>query len=121
MDNKFIFKEVTQTLLKPHIFWDPMPQQEPSYWLMKSEPDAYSINTEKSGVTLWDRLEIIKLEISWKRWIKVIDFFLSRVQTPGIVGLMEVIDLNVVDPTQFDKDSKYFNQKSKPEKRDGIV
>ena len=26
---------------------------------------------------------------------------------------MEVIDLNIVDPTQFDKDSKYFDPKSK--------
>ena len=26
-----------------------------NYWLMKSEPDAYSINTlKKDGVTLWD-------------------------------------------------------------------
>ena len=32
-----------------------MPQQEPSYWLMKSEPNAYSIDTLKNdGVTLWD-------------------------------------------------------------------
>ena len=31
-----------------------MPQQEPSYWLMKSEPEAYSIDTlKKDGVTLW--------------------------------------------------------------------
>jgi len=28
---------------------------------------------------------------------------------------MEVIDLKIVDPTQFDKDSKYFDAKSKPE------
>ena len=28
---------------------------------------------------------------------------------------MEVIDLNIIDPTQFDKDSKYFDPKSKPE------
>ena len=28
---------------------------------------------------------------------------------------MEVIDLNIVDPTQFDKDSKYFDSKSRPE------
>ena len=28
---------------------------------------------------------------------------------------MEVTDLNIVDPTQFDKDSKYFDPKSKPE------
>ena len=32
-----------------------MPQKEPSFWLMKSEPDAYSIDTLKNdGVTLWD-------------------------------------------------------------------
>ena len=28
---------------------------------------------------------------------------------------MDVIDLNIVDPTQFDKNSKYFDPKSKPE------
>ena len=27
---------------------------------------------------------------------------------------MEVIDLNIIDPTQFDIDSKYFDPKSKP-------
>ena len=28
---------------------------EPNYWLMKSEPEAYSIDTlKKDGVTLWD-------------------------------------------------------------------
>ena len=32
-----------------------MTDKEPSYWLMKSEPDAYSIDTLKNdGVTLWD-------------------------------------------------------------------
>ena len=32
-----------------------MVQQEPNYWLMKSEPEAYSIDTlKKDGVTLWD-------------------------------------------------------------------
>ena len=42
-------------------------------------------------------------------------FYHSNCKPPGIVGLMEVIDLNIVDPTQFDKDSKYFDPKSKPE------
>jgi len=37
MDNKFIFKEVTQTL---YIRRDPMVQKEPSYWLMKWVLDA---------------------------------------------------------------------------------
>ena len=42
-------------------------------------------------------------------------FYHSNCKPPGIVGLMEVIDLNIVDPTQFDQDSKYFDQKSKPD------
>ena len=42
-------------------------------------------------------------------------FYHSNCKPPGIVGLMEVIDLNIIDPTQFDKDSKYFDPKSKPE------
>jgi len=41
MDNKFILKEVIHTLFK-HIFsLDPMAKQEPSYWLMKKEQDAF--------------------------------------------------------------------------------
>jgi len=42
-------------------------------------------------------------------------FYHSNCKPPGIVGLMEVIDLNIVDPTQFDQDSKYFDPKSKPD------
>ena len=42
-------------------------------------------------------------------------FYHSNCKPPGIVGLMEVIDLNIVDPTQFDKNSKYFDPKSKPD------
>ena len=29
---------------------------------------------------------------------------------------MEVIDLNIIDPTQFDKESKYYDPKSIPDK-----
>jgi len=40
-------------------------------------------------------------------------FYHSNCKPPGIVGLMEIVDLNIIDPTQFDKDSKYFDPKSK--------
>jgi|TARA_A100001035_G_C27321175_1_gene294141 predicted RNA-binding protein with PUA-like domain len=43
-------------------------------------------------------------------------FYHSNCKPPGIVGLMEVIDLNIVDPTQFDKASKYYDPKSNPDK-----
>ena len=32
----------------------------------------------------------------------------------ALLGLW-IIDLNIIDPTQFDEDSKYFDPKSKPE------
>ena len=42
-------------------------------------------------------------------------FYHSNCKPPGIVGLMEVVELNIIDPTQFDKNSNYFDPKSKPE------
>ena len=95
-----------------------MPQLKPSYWLMKSEPDAYSIDTLKNdGETLWDGIRNYQARNfmrNMKKGDKVF-FYHSNCKPPGIVGLMEVVDLNIVDPTQFDKDSKYFDPKSNPE------
>ena len=91
---------------------------EEKFWLMKSEPDAYSIDTlEKDGVTLWDGIRNYQARNfmrNMKKGDKVF-FYHSNCKPPGIVGFMEVIDLNIVDPTQFDKNSKYFDAKSKPE------
>ncbi len=39
-------------------------------------------------------------------------FYHSNCKPPGIIGLMEVIDKNITDPTQFDPNSKYFDPKS---------
>ena len=89
-----------------------------NYWLMKSEPDAYSIDTLKNdGVTLWDGIRNYQARNfmrNMKKGDKVF-FYHSNCKPPGIVGLMEVIDLNIVDPTQFEIDSKYFDPKSKIE------
>ena len=93
-----------------------MPQQEPSYWLMKSEPDAYSIDSLKNdGVTLWDGIRNYQAR-NFMRKMSVGDkvfFYHSNCKPPGIVGLMKVIDLGIIDPTQFEKDSKYYDPKSK--------
>jgi len=94
-----------------------MVKQEPSYWLMKSEPDAYSIDTLKNdGVTLWDGIRNYQARNFMRNMDKgdKVFFYHSNCKPPGIVGLMEVIDLNIVDPTQFDQNSKYFDRKSSP-------
>ena len=96
-----------------------MPQQEPSYWLMKSEPDAYSIdNLKKDGVTLWDGIRNYQAR-NFMRKMSIGDkvfFYHSNCKPPGIVGFMEVIELDIVDPTQFQKESGYYDPKSSPEK-----
>ena len=90
---------------------------EPNYWLMKSEPDAYSIDSLKSdGVTLWDGIRNYQARNFMRKMAKgdKVFFYHSNCKPPGIVGLMEVIDLNIVDPTQFEKKSKYYDPKSNP-------
>ena len=91
---------------------------EINYWLMKSEPYAYSIDSlKKDEVTLWDGIRNYQARNFMRNMNKgdKVFFYHSNCKPPAIVGLMEVIDLNIVDPTQFDKDSKYFDPKSNPE------
>ena len=90
---------------------------EINYWLMKSEPDAYSIDSlKKDGVTLWDGIRNYQARNFMRKMTKgdKVFFYHSNCKPPGIVGFMEVIDLNIIDPTQFDKDSKYYDPKSSP-------
>ena len=92
---------------------------EPNYWLMKSEPDAYSIDSlKKDNVTLWDGIRNYQAR-NFMRKMAIGDkvfFYHSNCKPPGIVGFMEVTDLNIIDPTQFQKESKYYDQKSTREK-----
>ena len=96
-----------------------MTVKEPNYWLMKSEPDAYSIDTlMREEVTLWDGIRNYQAR-NFMREMAIGDkvfFYHSNCKPPGIAGFMEVIDLNIVDPTQFQKDSKYYDPKSSHEK-----
>ena len=89
---------------------------EPNYWLMKSEPDAYSIDSLKEDqITLWDGIRNYQARNFMRKMNKgdQVFFYHSNCNPPGIVGLMEVIDLNIVDPTQFNKTSKYYDPRSK--------
>ena len=92
---------------------------KPNYWLMKSEPDAYSIDTLKSdGVTLWDGIRNYQAR-NFMRKMAIGDkvfFYHSNCKPPGIVGFMEIINVNIIDPTQFQTDSNYHDPKSTPEK-----
>ena len=89
-----------------------------AHWLMKSEPDVYGIHhLEAEGTTLWDGIRNYQAR-NFMRAMAVGDlafFYHSNTTPPGIVGLMEVIETGLVDPSQFDPASKYHDPRSTPE------
>lgn len=90
-----------------------------NYWLMKSEPEAYSIDDlKKDTVEPWDGIRNYQARNFMRDEMKVGDgilFYHSNVKPPVIVGTMEVASEPYPDPTQFDPDSKYFDEKSSEE------
>ncbi|MEB3356689.1 MAG: EVE domain-containing protein [Synechococcales bacterium] len=88
------------------------------YWLMKSEPDVYSITDLKTeGETIWDGVRNYQAR-NFLRAMAVGDrafFYHSNTKPPGIAGLMEIVQPDLTDPTQFDPKSKYYDSKSPPD------
>ncbi len=86
------------------------------YWLMKSEPDAYSIDDlQRDGQEHWDGVRNYEARNFMRDSMNVGDralFYHSNVRPPVIAGVMEVCSEPYPDPTQFDPDSKYFDEKS---------
>lgn len=87
-----------------------------SYWLMKSEPDAYSIDDlERDGREPWDGIRNYQARNMMRDDMKVGDkvfFYHSNCKEPGIVGIMTVASKPYPDATQFDPDSNYYDAKS---------
>lgn len=90
-----------------------------AYWLMKSEPDAYSIDDLKRDKREpWDGIRNYQARNMMRDDMKIGDdvfFYHSNCKEPGVVGLAKVASKSYPDATQFDKKSKYFDAKSDPE------
>jgi predicted RNA-binding protein with PUA-like domain len=82
---------------------------------MKSEPDVYGIDDlERGKLTIWDGVRNYQAR-NFLKSMEVGDlafFYHSNTKPPGIVGLMHVIESQVVDPSQFDLDGDYYDPKS---------
>ena len=89
------------------------------YWLMKSEPDTYSIDDLQSfGVDHWDGIRNYQVRNFFRDQMQVGDqafFYHSNCKEPGIVGTMEIVSKAYPDHTAFDPSEKYFDSKSDPE------
>jgi len=86
------------------------------HWLMKSEPDVYSIDDlERDGKTPWDCIRNYQARNFMRDEMRVGDavlFYHSNADPPGVAGVGRVGSGAVPDPTAFDKRSKYHDPKS---------
>ena len=86
------------------------------HWLMKSEPDEFSIDALERVVTEpWTGVRNYQARNFMLKEMKVGDpilFYHSNCAVPGVVGLAEVASTPYPDPTQFDAKSDYHDPKS---------
>jgi len=86
------------------------------YWLMKSEPDAFSIDDlQRVGVEPWTGVRNYQARNFMRDGMQVGDgvlFYHSNCAVPGIVGTATVASKTYPDETQFNPKSDYYDPKS---------
>ena len=90
-----------------------------TYWLMKSEPDDYSIDDlERDGTEPWDGIRNYQARNMIRDDMKIGDeilFYHSSCKEPGIVGIVKVVREAYPDHTAFDPEDKHYDPKSDPD------
>ena len=92
-----------------------------NYWLLKSEPDVFSLEDLKNcpnQTEPWDGIRNYQARNLMRDEMKVGDqafFYHSRQAEPAIVGTVRVVREAYPDHTSWDPSSKYFDEKSSPE------
>jgi predicted RNA-binding protein with PUA-like domain len=91
-----------------------------SYWLFKSEPEAYSFQdllAEPGQTTGWDGVRNFQARNFLRDSIKVGDgvlFYHSSTDPPCLAGIAEVVRAGHPDPTAFDPASDHHDPRSVP-------
>jgi predicted RNA-binding protein with PUA-like domain len=88
-------------------------------WLVKSEPTVYSIDDlARDRIELWDGVRNYQARNYLQQMQEGDRVFVyhSNAKPPGLAGLAAVVAANVIDPTQFDPHSPYYDPKATPDK-----
>jgi predicted RNA-binding protein with PUA-like domain len=87
-----------------------------NYWLMKSEPDTFSIDDlQRAGTESWNGVRNFQARNMLRDGMQVGDsafFYHSSCQIPAIMGIMEITRGAYPDTTAFDASSPYYDPKS---------
>jgi predicted RNA-binding protein with PUA-like domain len=86
-----------------------------NYWLMKSEPEDFSIaDLARARREIWTGVRNYQAR-NHMRAMRVGDgvlFYHSNADPSGVAGLARIVKTGVVDSTQFDPKSDYFDPKA---------
>ncbi len=92
-----------------------------NYWLMKSEPDVFSIDDLRNmpGKTdKWEGVRNYQVRNMLRDDMQAGDlafFYHSNCSEPGIVGIMKIVRSGYPDYTAFDPQARYYDPKSDPD------
>ena len=92
-----------------------------NYWLVKSEPEEFSIDDlyrRPKRTEHWDGVRNYQARNFMRDGMKKGDrvfFYHSNCETPGIVGIAEVVREAYPDHTAFDPDDPHYDPKSDPD------
>ena len=89
------------------------------YWLMKSEPNDFSLQDlkdAKNGTECWDGIRNYQARNYMRDEMKICDrvLFYHSVIKPSLVGTARVVREAYPDFTAWDPESRYFDPKSSP-------
>lgn len=95
------------------------------YWLMKNEPESFSIDDLATvKIEPWDGIRNYQARNFMRDDMSIGDkafFYHSSCKVPGIVGLMEIASETYTDHTAFDPNEHYYDAKSNPDKPTWIM
>ena len=90
-----------------------------NYWLMKSEPEVFSIDDlARVQIEPWDGVRNYQARNMLRDQMQLGDqvfFYHSNCDLPGIVGIAEVCRTAYPDLSALNPESKYFDPKATPE------
>jgi predicted RNA-binding protein with PUA-like domain len=97
------------------------------HWLMKTEPDVFSIRDLKGRPGKkehWDGVRNYQARNHMRDGMKVGDqvlFYHSSCTPTGVAGVAEIVKAAYPDPSALDPESKYFDAKATPDRNPWVM
>lgn len=95
------------------------------YWLLKSEPESYSIDDlKREQATLWENIRNYRARNIMRDEMKPGDlfvFYYSMANPAGAAGIGKILQVGLADASALDKKSKYYDPKASKDKNPWVA